>query len=369
MRSPRAPLALALALLAWGSDASADAPPRDWFLNPPPAGNFVTADLSTGGPQIGVERRRSIADEAGMTVLRGSALAGIGFGEAALLADARFLFFTVGATAGYRQVWRTYAPDRSVAVTRDYRLELDSQKAQLSRGWPFGEGRLRLALPMESSVLVINNAVRHEGAPDNSYDWFHSTIHDGGWLYRFDATLFFRASSVGAIGPLVRYLDLSRNGGRSGEWVFGLAAGTRPGFIRAKNPDVFLVQLMIRPGDPNFGIHLLRSPVFVLLAYRMTFEFLAIAGDAGVGASHRCDSSRLGSTLRSKMRTRRSSRSSKKRATAAMTRRGQRASWYSIFSPWGSKIWGGWGSVRPLVASAMRASTARSGSQRLNSGG
>ena len=266
-----APLLISGLLSLGAGEARADSAPRDWFLNPPPAGNFVTADASTGGPQLGVERRDSIADEAGMTVLRASSLAGIGYGEVAALADVRFLFFTAGATAGYRQVWRTYAPEREVAVTRRYRLDLDEQKASDSQGWAFGEARLRLALPLEGAVLVANHVLRYEGAPDNSYDWFHSTVHDGGWLFRFDATLFFRSPRLGAIGPLVRYLDLTRGQGREGEWAFGLAAGTRPGLVKTTSPDLLLLQVLVRPGDDRFGIHLLRAPVFALLAYRVTF--------------------------------------------------------------------------------------------------
>lgn len=264
-------LLVACAAVAWGGEASAHDAPRDWFLNPPPEGTFVTTDLSTGGPQVGIERRDSIAEEAGMTVLRGSTLAGVGYGEGALLGDARFLFFTAGVTAGYRQVWRTYAPPAGTRVSRQYRLDIDKDKASTSRGWFFGEARLRLALPMDDLVLVANHAVRHEGTQENSYDWFHSTVHDGGVLFRFDATLFFRSPSRGAVGPLVRYLDLPRDGGRAGEWAFGLAAGTRPGFVSTASPDVLLLQVLVRPGDPNFGIHLLRAPVFVLLAYRVTF--------------------------------------------------------------------------------------------------
>lgn len=261
----------ALLLVSLGSrEARAEAAPRDWFLNAPPAGNFITADASTGGPQLGFERRDSIADEAGMTVLRASSLAGIGYGEAALLGDVRFLFFTAGVTGGYRQVWRTYAPPRGVPVTRSYRIALDKESASGSEGWLFGEARLRMALPMDGAILVANHVVRHEGAPTNSYDWFHSTVHDGGWLFRFDATLFFRSPGLGAIGPLVRYLDLSRDGGRVGEWAFGFAGGTRPGLVKTESPDVLLLQVLTRPGDENFGIHLLRMPLFVLLAYRVT---------------------------------------------------------------------------------------------------
>lgn len=199
-------LLVACAAVAWGGKASAHDAPRDWFLNPPPEGTFVTTDLSTGGPQVGIERRDSIAEEAGMTVLRGSTLAGVGYGEGALLGDARFLFFTAGVTAGYRQVWRTYAPPAGTRVSRQYRLDIDKDKASTSRGWFFGEARLRLALPMDDLVLVANHAVRHEGTQENSYDWFHSTVHDGGVLFRFDATLFFRSPSRGggAAGALPR---------------------------------------------------------------------------------------------------------------------------------------------------------------------
>ncbi|MCU0658193.1 MAG: hypothetical protein MUF64_23915 [Polyangiaceae bacterium] len=266
----RLPLGLLTALVLT-CPSRAGAQTRDGFLNPPPAGNFLTTDASTGGLQLGYEHRRSFADEAGMVVLRPSTLAGIGFGDAAVAGDVRFLFFNFGLTAGYRQVWRTYAPDRSVEVTRQYRLDLDARKASDNQGWPFGEARLRLAVPMDRMALVINHAVRLEGAPTNSYDWFHSTIHDGGTLFRVDATLFARFPSIGAVGPLVRYLDLSRNGRREGEWAFGFTFGTNPGWVKMKNPDLFLFQLLARPGDERFGIHLLRSPVFVLIAYRLTF--------------------------------------------------------------------------------------------------
>ncbi len=251
---------------AWAGEA-----PRDWFLNPPPAGTFLTTDASTGGPQLGIERRDSLADEAGMSVLRASALAGIGYGEVAAHADVRFLFFTAGLTGGYRQVWRNYSPPRDVEVTRRYRLDVDEQSASTSEGWGFGEARLRLALPMDGAILVANHALRYEGAPNNSYDWFHSNVHDGGLLFRFDATLFFRSPRYGAIGPLVRYLDVPRHGGREGEWAFGFSAGMRPGLIKTQQPDVLLVQVLTRPGDSQFGIHLLRAPVFVLVAYRLTF--------------------------------------------------------------------------------------------------
>jgi hypothetical protein len=269
----RRPTSLAAVLLVGlgAADARAQGADRDWFLNPPPAGTFVTTDASTGGPQLGIERRDSIADEAGMTVLRASSLAGIGYGEGAVLGDVRFLFFTAGFTAGYRQVWKTYAPPRGVDVTRAYRLDVDDRGAATSEGWGFGEGRLRLALPLDGAILVANHAVRYEGAPENSYDWFHSTVHDGGWMFRFDATLFFRSPKYGAIGPLVRYLDLDRGGRRVGEWAFGLSAGTRLGLAPTVSPDVLLLQVLTRPGDDRFGIHLLRAPVFVLVAYRMTF--------------------------------------------------------------------------------------------------
>ncbi|MDW8250551.1 MAG: hypothetical protein RMJ98_14745 [Myxococcales bacterium] len=251
--------------------AQASAQPRDGFLNPPPAGTFITADASTGGFQLGLEHRRTLADDAGMAVLRPYGLAGIGYAEAATAADLRFLFFTFGLTGGYRYVWRNYAPEPTITVTRAYRLDLDARKASTEQGWPFGEARLRLAVPLDRLMLVANHAVRLEGAPENSYDWFHSTVHDGGMLFRFDATLFARFPSVGAIGPTVRHLNLSRQGGREGEWAFGLTGGMNLGMVRTSHPDILLLQLLLRPGDERFGIHLLRSPVFVLIAYRLTF--------------------------------------------------------------------------------------------------
>jgi hypothetical protein len=267
---PRLSLSSGLLLLTV-LPARASAQPRDGFLNPPPPGNFITTDAATGGLQLGLEHRRALADDAGMAVLRPYGLAGIGYAEAATATDLRFLFFTFGLTGGYRYVWRNYAPAASTAVTRAYRLDLDSRKESTEQGWLFGEARLRLAVPMDRLLLVANHAVRLEGAPDNSYDWFHSTVHDGGLLFRFDATLFTRFPSAGAIGPTVRHLSLSRGGGREGEWAFGFTGGMNPGLVKTRNPDVLLLQLLLRPGDERFGIHLLRSPVFVLIAYRLTF--------------------------------------------------------------------------------------------------
>jgi hypothetical protein len=244
--------------------------PRDNFLIPPKPGVVGMFDAYTAGLQATLESRHDVVKNASMLYLRTNAVASLGFGEVGVHSDFRFLFFTIGGSFGGRRVWRTYTFEESEEGTRARRLDVDSEKAYQTKNWLYGEGRVRLAIPLPSALFLADHVVRYEGSPRNSYDWFHTNMHDGGLLFKFESTLFFRNQHWGGLGPTVRYMDLPRAGSRRGEWAAGFTYGVRPGLL--KQNDLFLFRFLTRPGDPNFGFHILRAPIYTLLVYRMIFS-------------------------------------------------------------------------------------------------
>lgn len=267
----------ASALLALTVAATAEAFPqrRDYFLDPPRGGTFVHADLITVGAQVSLERRQILEDETMSNLnARVSALYSLGYADVAGHLDVRLLFLTLGASAGVRRVNRTYTglagPDGFLPeVTSEQRREKDKDSKDAT-SWNWAEARARLVIPLEPLWLVTNLAMRWEGQPDNTYDWFHTNVHDGGRLLRFDATMFVRAASFGGLGPTVRILDMPQRGKRVTEVAYGLTFGTRPGVFR--KDDLFLFQTLVRPGDKEFGFHITRLPAYVMLIYRASFE-------------------------------------------------------------------------------------------------
>lgn len=277
-------VAATLALVALGSrpearaaehPIGADVPPafvpRDVFLTAPRGGTWASFDAYTAGVQATLERRFSIQrDDYAAIIPRINTLASLGFGELAAHTDVRFLFFSVGVTGGYRRVWRTYAFAPDVHGTRELRSAIDDEKSFTTENWGYGEGRLRMVLPVADPVLFMGNAaVRYEDCPNNSFDWFHTTMHDRGWLFRYDATVFFRSQTIGAIGPSVRIMELPRRGDRELEIAVGFTGGRRVGLL--KN-DLFLANVLARPGDDSFGFQILNMPLYALLVYRVSVE-------------------------------------------------------------------------------------------------
>jgi len=254
-----------------GEDVPAPPAPRDVFLMPPPRGTWASFDAYTAGVQATLERRFSILrDDYAAIVPRVNTLASLGFGEVAAHTDVRFLFFSAGVSAGYRRVWRTYAFAPEVEGTRELRSTLDDERAFTTENWAYGEGRVRMVLPVADPVLFMGNAAaRYEDCPNNSFDWLHTTMHDRGWLFRYDATVFFRSPTIGAIGPTVRVMDLPRRGDRELETAVGFTGGRRIGLL--KN-DLFLANVLTRPGDDSFGFQILKMPVYALLVYRVSIE-------------------------------------------------------------------------------------------------
>jgi hypothetical protein len=247
--------------------------PRDYFLNAPKRGTWATFDAYTIGLQASVEHRAVIEkDDYAAIVPKLSTLASLGFGEVATHLDARFLFFSFGGTFGARRVWRNYAFPRNIEGTRALRLDLDATERSAPANWLYGEGRMRMVIPVSDNVLAVTGAaLRYEDCPDNSFDWFHTTMHDGGLLFRYDVSVLFRSPSFGAVGPSFRVMQLPRNGRQESEVAAGLTFGRRLGLL--KENDLLLANVLVRPGDPSFGFQILRLPLYVLIAYRVSVNF------------------------------------------------------------------------------------------------
>jgi hypothetical protein len=268
--SASASLVVVLAL-AWTTTANAGNQRRDYFLDPPPPGVWAHADAFTLGAQATVESRTPIEDNTfGALSIRGSGLASIGYSEAAAHLDVRYLLLTFGATMGYRNVWRTYEDPSGGELSRDTRIATDSAQSFAVRAWGYGEARGRLVVPLDTFWFVTNHVVRWEDSPKNAYDWFHTNVHDGGFLYRGDAVLFARSATLGAIGPYVRLMDLPRNDDRRFELAAGLIYGIRPG-LKSKD-DLVSVFVLTRPADDEFGFHVLRLPLWTMVVYRASFR-------------------------------------------------------------------------------------------------
>lgn len=291
-----------LALLLVPATAQAWPQSRDYFLDPPRPGTFVHADVFTAGVQGTLEKRVAIEDEStGMFHVRANAMASLGYADLGVHTDVRLLgLFTFGASAGYRRVWNNYAyPDDNTREKRHDKVngETEPKLAANDRGpkavnWPWFEARARMVIPLETLWLVTNATFRWEspggdggdrtgksGMLDNSFDWFHTNVHDPGFIQRYDATLFIRHRSFGGIGPAVRIMQYKQNGNAVTEDVYGITFGTRPGF--RKKDDLFLVQTFFDLKDKSraqaktFGWHvgpLEKIPAFIMLIYRASFE-------------------------------------------------------------------------------------------------
>lgn len=264
--------AASLAIIVQATAAWAKPPqPRDYMLDPPKQGFWIHGDVFTAGAQATVEGRVPVEDESyGHMSFRFSALGSLGYGEMAGHFDIRSFLFTFGVSVGVRDVWRTYDGPRGTQVTRQNRLDEDSAKSFSAEIWPYAEARFRLVIPLESFWFVSNHVVRYEGAPENSFDWFTTNVHDGGLVYRGDAVLFYRNKYLGALGPYVRYMNMPRGTGRSNEIAAGLLYVIRLG-IKHRD-DMLSLQVLTRPGDDEFGFQILRIPLWVMLAYRASFK-------------------------------------------------------------------------------------------------
>ena len=243
--------------------------PRDYFLDPPRRGLYVHGDAFTIGAQASLEHRHELDGDMTMLTSRVSGLVSTGFADVGAYAEVRVAFLSLSLAGGYRDVWKDYSRLGKGEITRNMRRASDTAKSFGAESWPWAETRARLMIPLDMFALVASTALRLEDSPDNAFDWFHANIHDGGALTRTYATLFLRSEKIGAVGPVIRWMNMSRRGTRVNEVAFGLTAAMRLGIKR--NADLLGLQILTVPGDSEFGFHLLKLPVMAMLTYRMTF--------------------------------------------------------------------------------------------------
>lgn len=273
-------VALALGSSVFLAAAAAQAElPRDYFLDAPAAGTFSMSDVYNVGAQQSIENRAHLEEGMSMLTTRLSGIASYPYADGSLNLDARLFLFTLGGSAGYRQVYRNHTFAAGADSSRDVRNDRESDKDFDAQGFGYGEGRLRVVVPLDPFFLISTNTLRYEGVDDNSFDWMHANMHDGGTLFKSEATLFYRHRDLGGIGPYARVMNVPRtkdDGGhrRETELHYGLVFGTRPGLVtpRGGNADLFLLQLVFKFGDEDYGLHPYRLPLYPLAVYRVVFR-------------------------------------------------------------------------------------------------
>lgn len=264
--------------LAFASTARAELP-RDYFLDAPAAGTYSMSDVYNVGAQQSIENRAHLEEGMSMLTTRISGIASYPYADGSINLDARVFLFTLGGSAGYRQVYRNHTFAPGADSSRDARNDRESDGLHDSQGYAYGEARLRMVVPLDPFFLVNTNTLRWEDVDDNSFDWLHANMHDGGRLFKTEATLFYRHRDLGGIGPYARYMDVPRTRSdgthhREGELHYGLVFGTRPGLVRPRggNADLFLLQLVFKFGDEDYGLHPYRLPVYPLAVYRVVLK-------------------------------------------------------------------------------------------------
>jgi hypothetical protein len=277
---PRAGLAVLLACVcALSARAVLADQPRDYMLDFQPTGTFVLADYYGTGGLLTLEHRARIYGSSNDITVAGGLVPAYPLGEAFARADLRILFLGIGVTAAYRTVWRDlkFEPgdhgEYCKNCDREARRKMDPLfgKSPGSEAFGWGEARATLYFPFNEHVIgTTTGALRYEGRDDRSYDWFYTSVYDGGVIGRWEAQLFLKDRDWGGIGPYVQLLSLPRAGEHDAQWAFGFNAVTRLGLLHAD--DLLFLTFLIRPGDGIYGQHNYFSPIRSLLIYRMSFQ-------------------------------------------------------------------------------------------------
>ena len=274
---------------------------RDAPLNPTPAGDFVMLDAILIGAQASYENRTHLEEGMSKLTTRVSGLISTPFSEGSLNLDVNVFLWAFGATVAYKNIHHNHQgidpntgePDNDF-ISRDTRVRQDDafNDGDLSKGlaesqaFPWAEGRVQLVVPMiegtdspalTAPLLMLNKAtVRWEDRDDATFDWFHTTPHDGGVLLKHESTLFFRHRDLGAIGPSIRYMNLPRDGSRENELHYGLTFVSSPGWQKS---DIFLMQALFDFANDDFGQHPYQQIIWedlpgfqLLLVYRSIVE-------------------------------------------------------------------------------------------------
>jgi hypothetical protein len=266
------------ALLLGAARAQAQGQPRHFILDFQPEGTFAIADYFGTGGMLTLEHRARFYGAANDVITGATLVGSYPLGELTLRTDLRILFLSIGGQIAYRTVWR----DLSFEPGEDSYCEGCDRKSRRDRdevfgkspgtdAFPWGEVRTNLYFPFNEHLIVIGTgALRYEGRRDRSYDWFYTSVYDGGLLGRFEAQMFVKHRDWGGIGPYVQLLMLPRDGEHDAQWAAGFNATMRLGLLPRN--DLLFLTFLIRPGDPQYGQHNYFSPIRALLIYRMLFQ-------------------------------------------------------------------------------------------------
>jgi hypothetical protein len=253
--------------------------PRDWMVAAQPGGTYVNLDVIFPGVQAQLEHRIPIYGQANELTFRVNALPTLLFYESQADVDLRIVILSLGASAGFRDVFHNleFGPndkfDRGARRDREFGGSYDNAVTG------FGEGRVTLSLPFNDNLVLLSvNGLRFEGGGDRTFDWRLGIVRDAGMLLRSDTTLFIKSSSFGAIGPQVQVLNYALSGQRNTQINYGFTFTTRPGF-RDRN-DIFFLSVLFGvggtvngiPTEDVYGTHLFKIPVTFQLAYRTVLE-------------------------------------------------------------------------------------------------
>lgn len=248
---------------------------RDYMLSIAPPGTHVIVDYFGTGGQLTLEHREQLYGKSNDLTVAAALVPGYPLGEMYARADLRILFFGLGATLAYRNVWRdlTFEADPNgycLRCDRADRREVDGffDKTPGSSHWPYAELRASLYAPLNDHVVALSTvSARYEGRQDRSFDWYFTSVYDRGVMGRWETQLYIKDRDWGGIGPYLQLLYLPRGNQHESQWAIGFNAVTRLGLVR--KDDLLFLTFLMRPNDPSYGQHTYHAPIRALLIYRM----------------------------------------------------------------------------------------------------
>ena len=331
------PLAGILALAGWllSAGRAHAAPPADDFLNVQKPGPRLTL-MPFIGPGFRAIYDHRFELEKEVTELRTQVMGTVAvpFAEVSANADIRFFLMQFGASVGYHDEWHMlqFTPDPKTGLdaggqqanqtpmganpaipvyplpaqadlNRNLRTIKDQYVDVQSKTWAFYEARWGFLWPAYNFMGVSNLAARHEGRPDVTYDWENGTVLNGGWNFRWEGYLFFRARNAGFIGPALRAMLVSRNrtkgdfmtpsglilpdhsacqpgavqgltcyGTHEFEFHYGIIAGLRPNWVSSNDTFIFRAYTTYGLNNDLFGTQVFRQPIQLLFAYMVDID-------------------------------------------------------------------------------------------------
>jgi hypothetical protein len=249
---------------------------RDYMLTGLPAGERLILDYLGTGARISFEHRRNAYGRANDYLLGVSTLFAYPLTQVEATASVRAVWFELGVAAGYRVLWKnlSFEPGDNGAYCKDCdRASRRARDPLLEAGkdgddFYFGEARFQIYAPFNEHLVVTSLfAMRYEDLAPRSYDWFFTTVHDPGWMPRWETVALFKHRDLGAIGPYLMWSAVPRAGGHDGEFAFGFNAMTRLGLV--EHNDMLFITFAMRPNDALYGVHSYYAPVRAQIVYRL----------------------------------------------------------------------------------------------------